>query len=225
MLIIRKQQISGLCYLHGSEVVEHYLVSIASECKINSSIDVGKCGYFLLRGDKLANFLVNDEGGSSEDTLLNICNMERFDTKYFCIPDIVELPDVYIGICNLVLNYVADQPALVSTFKVHEDFQFSNSVSFSGSPDSENEVMRNAMHSMVLIGARKSLRGKYYFLLQNWWDGKYFVEVSGEYIHNCGAMITFLTKPVTRRDDLTSIQCEALYAETCADACETIYER
>ena len=225
MLIIRKQQNSGPCYLHGPVVLEHYLVSIASGCKITSSIDVGKCNNFLLRGDKLANFLVNDEGGDSEDTLLNICNLSHCDKKNFSIPDVIDLPDVYIGICNRVLNYVADQPALVSQFKVHKDFQSSNLVSFTGSPDSGNEVIRHAMHCMVLVGARKSLKGEYFFLLQNWWDGKYFVEVTGEYMHNCGAMITFITEPVTRRDELMSIQCEALYAETCADARETIYER
>lgn len=224
MLVIRKQQNSGLCYLHGPVVLEHYLVSIASGCKINTSINVGKCGDFLLRGNKLEDFLFRDEGGSSEDTLSDICNVRSYDTDHIFIPDIVTFPDSYIEMCNAVLNYVADQPALVSKFNVHKDFQFSDLVSFSGSPDTKNEVIKNAMHSMVLIGARKSLKGEYFFLLQNWWDGKYFVEVTGEYMYRCRASITFVTKPLTRRPELMSIQCEALYAETSADACETIYE-
>ena len=80
------------------------------------------------------------------------------------------------------------------------------------------------MHSMVLIGARKTTSGDYFFLLQNWWEGRYFIEVSGEYLHHCQAEITFVKKAITRKRELATLLCDALYAETSADASETFYE-
>lgn len=77
---------------------------------------------------------------------------------------------------------------------------------------------------MVLIGARKS-NDNNFFLLQNWWDGRYFIEVSGEYMYHCHAKIIFVNKAITRKLDLTSFLCQALFAETDADASETSYER
>ena len=81
---------------------------------------------------------------------------------------------------------------------------------------------------MVLIGARKSSQGKYFFLLQNWWEGRYFIEVSGEYMHHCQAQITLVKKAITHNCNLTTLLSEAVYSETSADASErseTCYER
>ena len=78
---------------------------------------------------------------------------------------------------------------------------------------------------MMLIGARKSATGEYFFQLQNWWEGKYFIEFSGEYMSHCDAMITFVKKAITRKLELSTFICDALYAETSADAAETCYEK
>eukprot|EP01041_Mallomonas_annulata_P008127 gene8127-16682_t len=83
------------------------------------------------------------------------------------------------------------------------------------------------LHSMILIGARKTISGEYYFLLQNWWEVKYFIEVSSKYLFQCGATITFVNTPInsTRKVELEPLLCNASYAETGAAACEMIYER
>jgi hypothetical protein len=114
-------------------------------------------------------------------------------------------------------------PALISLFRVYPDFGETNAVSFSGLPARQKMVALSDIerHSMVLIGARKTSEGEYFFLLQNWWEGRYFIEVSGEYMHHCEAQITVVKKGIIRKKELTTFLSEALYAETSADASET----
>lgn len=45
---------------------------------------------------------------------------------------------------------------------------------------------------MVLIGFRKDA-DRNYFLLQNWWKNKQFIEVDSEYLHSCEAIVHFVT--------------------------------
>ena len=77
---------------------------------------------------------------------------------------------------------------------------------------------------MVLIGARRSVEG-HYFLLQNCWQDRHFIEVSAEYMHHCGATITFVNKAIiTRKDDLIHLSCRSPYGETNLDNDETSVE-
>lgn len=72
------------------------------------------------------------------------------------------------------------------------------------------------MHSMVLIGARKSSLGEYFFLLQNWWEGKYFIEVSGEYMHRCSAITTFAEEDIISSKKLrASKKCQIIFVMPC----------
>ncbi len=50
---------------------------------------------------------------------------------------------------------------------------------------------------MVLIGARKTADGKYYFLLQNSWPNRYFLEISAQYMSESGADIHFVNRVLT----------------------------
>ena len=45
---------------------------------------------------------------------------------------------------------------------------------------------------MVLIGARTDASGKRWFLLQNWWKEKQFVEVSEDYMGYCKPQTYFV---------------------------------
>lgn len=48
---------------------------------------------------------------------------------------------------------------------------------------------------MLLIGLRKdSNTGKYWFLLQNWWKGRFFIEVEGDYFADSYASIVFVSE-------------------------------
>ena len=226
IMVIRKQK-SGLCYLHAPVVLEHYLIAIATGGKNSSTYDIGKYEAYVLSGAPLLKFILEDVGGSSRDALNELCGLTKIgDVKCYTIPD-KEDKSLYSATCQLILEQVAQSPALISIFRVYLDFGQTNAVSFSGQPAQNNNVAQSDVerHSMVLIGARKTSKGEYYFLLQNWWEGRYFIEVSGEYMHHCQAQITFVKKPITRKCELTTLLTEALYSETSADASETCYER
>jgi hypothetical protein len=226
IMVIRKQK-SGLCYLHAPVVLEHYLIAIATGGKNSCTYDIGKYEAHVLSGEHLVNFILEDKGGSSRDTLNELCGLTKVDdVKCYTIPD-KEDGSLYSVTCQLILERVSLSPALISVFRVYPDFGQTSAVSFSGLPAQNDNVSLSDVerHSMVLIGARKTSEGEYYFLLQNWWQGRYFIEVSGEYMHHCQAQITFVKKAITRKCELTTFLSEALYAETSADASETCYER
>ena len=44
---------------------------------------------------------------------------------------------------------------------------------------------------MNLIGYRIE-NNKYYYLLQNWWKNKQFIEVDSDYMQSCNAIVTFV---------------------------------
>jgi hypothetical protein len=89
----------------------------------------------------------------------------------------------------------------VSLFVVHEDFTNIAQLSYDGKPQGE----KVGRHAMVLIGAREEVipsKGvKRWFLLQNWWSKKQFVEVSDEYLEACEATVYFVK---TRQTEIPS---------------------
>ena len=48
---------------------------------------------------------------------------------------------------------------------------------------------------MALIGVRQDETGKLWFLLQNWWEAKQFVEMDEEYLEASGAIVSFVKTP------------------------------
>ena len=48
---------------------------------------------------------------------------------------------------------------------------------------------------MTLIGFRNDEMGNIYFLFQNWWKNKQFIEVNVEYFKNCSAIAYFIETP------------------------------
>lgn len=80
---------------------------------------------------------------------------------------------------------------------------------------------------MVLIGMRKTKEGQYYFLLQNWWESKPFLEVSSEYIAYCGAHIHFVNPALVPLMQITQpreLLIMASAVETECDVAENISE-
>ena len=216
IMVVRKQH-SGLCYLHAPIVLEHYLIAIATSGLKTSMIDIGIYEANLLEGHKLEQFILTDDGGDSQEVLFNICDLKLDDVDRVSIPK--PSNPAFLSTCDYVLEKVSTMPALVSSFRVYADFTVAEVSSFDGIPVGELE----GRHSMVLIGARKTNDNKYFFLLQNWWSTKFFVEVSDSYMYYCGATITFVDKAVTRRPNIITLQ--ASYAETCIDNAESLPER
>jgi hypothetical protein len=47
------------------------------------------------------------------------------------------------------------------------------------------------IHAVVMIGFRRNYRGEVFFLLQNSWLHRFFVEVSENYLKECKPDVTF----------------------------------
>ena len=221
--VVRRQTF-GLCFLHAAVVLESYLIAVGTACEKPLTIDVGLYEAQVLLGNTLEEFLLNKEGGDSLYTLSQLCSLKQSDIITYTIPDPQEDHESYDRQCALIMNRVLDKPLLISSFRVHNCFHTSSEVSFSSIPETFEEG--NRRHSMLLIGARISAEGEYFFLLQNWWQDRYFIEVSGQYMHHCGATMTFIKKGITtRRPDLISIAYYSPYAETNVDNPEIFFER
>ena len=177
--------------------LEHYLIAISTHREVYSSIDIGLCESDLLSGESFVEFLVKNKGGNSQKTLKDIRKLQEHQIKRHAIPDKDELPAAYAQICEKVFMRVRNEPALVSVFTVFPDFEDAIKIGSVGLPNFGDS---DGKHSVVLIGAR-------FFLLQNWWETKYFVEMSGDCMYQCGALITFVNVPISRRADLDGFVC------------------
>jgi hypothetical protein len=216
MKVIRRQM-TGLCFMHAPVVLQYYMYCIYN--KENSHlkmIDVAKYIKTYWHGEKLCDYLERDSGGRSIDFLKEITKKECVIEDRFIIPN--KNNKFYKSKCENIMNTLKIKPALVSEFKVDKKFK-KEGVRFIGTVD-DNEIV--GLHAMVLIGARKH-NDEYYFLLQNWWHNRYFIEVSGEYMHSAECTIYFLENNISEIPSEFPV-VSSLYAETTMDACETVHE-
>ena len=122
------------------------------------------------------------------------------------------------------MDELRSHPALVSNFKVSPEFHAAG-VSFDGTHDLDTNC--KGMHSMLLVGARSvvDVTGdiKYFFLLQNWWAERFFIEVSAEYLYSSEAIISFVEEDV--KEIPNKFVCTYFpYAETIMDTSERMDE-
>jgi hypothetical protein len=106
-------------------------------------------------------------------------------------------------------------PALISRFHIYPHFKESSCTSFSMIP--EGEKVLETLHAMVLVGYRDDEKLKEtYFLVQNWWKDRYFIEVTASYLEAAQADVVFV------REKFTNIPIHlpvinATYTETSAE--------
>lgn len=111
-------------------------------------------------------------------------------------------------------------PGLVSNFAAEGSFVESMDVSFLGR-DCKPITKKLGEHSMVLVGSCKSNDGRYVFLLQNFWESRYFIEVSGEYLVKTNASIYFVSRETPIKEIPSQFTGDYIvYAETLLDAGE-----
>lgn len=79
----------------------------------------------------------------------------------------------------------------MSGFEVHEDFVNASIHHHYGKPLGKFI----GLHAMALVGHRMDQNGTEYYLLQNWWKEKQFVEIDAEYLMRSGASIYFIKTP------------------------------
>ena len=155
-VLVQRAQLSGLCYIHGPDLLQHYLVSMTSSVSVGM-IDMSKLIRDTFTAKQLEYHIFDNKGGSSFSMLKFILTK---GSNTFASENHTE-------------NLVRYGPGLVSYFEVYEDFRDNNKFSYSGIPTGDSV----GLHAMVLIGYRKDEHGKVFYLLQNWWKDKQFVEV------------------------------------------------
>jgi hypothetical protein len=216
LLVLRRQH-SGLCFMHAPVTLQHYLVCISQGRK--SDVGMTNIALYIKRywkGKRLADYLVRDSGSDSYSFFEEINhevpnlseNLER-----------VHLNQVSSSFWDRILSEVAVKPILVSNFRVNKTFHESGEVSFSVVDNSDFV----GLHAILLIGGRKDAAGDYFFLLQNWWLNRFFIEVSAKYLQKSGACLTIVLCDVDKIPKDYPILRDG-YAETSADCSEKLDE-
>ena len=82
-------------------------------------------------------------------------------------------------------------PGLVSHFSAHDDILVDGRFSFSGEPAGTDD----GKHAMVLVGVRVDTEGGRWFLIQNWWRKKQFLEIREDYMTWCEVVMVFVLTP------------------------------
>eukprot|EP01035_Chromulina_nebulosa_P036740 gene36740-49533_t len=142
---------------------------------------------------KLETYLLYDNGGNSIELLRTITLGLKTTLKVVKSPTEIR----YKEDCEELFEMIQSRPALVSSFRVDSDFYNSSKITFSGVVDEQSFI---GLHAMILIGMRR-VNGDYYFLLQNWWEGRYFIEVSAEYLSSSQAILVFINEDVVEIPD------------------------
>uniref|UniRef100_A0A0G4IC69 Glycosyl transferase CAP10 domain-containing protein n=1 Tax=Chromera velia CCMP2878 TaxID=1169474 RepID=A0A0G4IC69_9ALVE len=205
---VERVQKSGLCCMHGPVVVQHY--AVARQSPPGQRVPMLDMAKFLRRhrGAKvLQKHILFDEGGSSIDFLKEILmSKSKVDENVSW-----KVEPEYL--CESLQEH---GPALVSQFKVHEDFNNLSTARHLGTPAPERPD--DGLHAMAFVGYRweaEQLR----FLLQNWSPQKPFIEVDLEYLSSCSARLAFVRTPQTEipktfeTDDAAHVELEVDCAE------------
>jgi len=161
VLMQRVQKDRGFCFIHAPVMIQHYVVSMYTKTKA-PIIDISKM---------ISNF-------TKEQLENHFFKLEGSPSLYF-LEDILN-PSSSLSICfykDIEMNLKQYGPVLVSYFMVDEDFyndkHFHHYTRLPKSVD---------LHSMVLIGIRNDSNGNIFYLIQNWWGQKQFIEVDDNYL-------------------------------------------
>jgi hypothetical protein len=183
--LAQRFQRSGLCFMNGPVMVQYYreVLNYKLGKKEYPMLDLLKFLREKLEPDELSSYIFKIEGGDSHLFMKRIIG-----------PDSYILPS---GVHDIIENYKKYGPALVQKFEVREDFLNCNVHHHYGTSTS-NKVI--GYHSMALVGYRideSNNRNKRFYLLQNWWREKQFIEVDDEYLKKYVGAIYFIVTPQT----------------------------
>jgi hypothetical protein len=197
--VVKVQSIGdcGTCHAQAPVVMQHYVVTI---CKNVSDFNAGMHSIpSLMRqlindSDKLKLFLTDKyEGGVAVKNLMHICNLTQSDITCYTLDKVRDKEYT----CNWTMERLKTQPGLVANFSVSRDFLNSDKVSFG--TDEDIALLKSSTtqgHAMVLVGMRRDEDGQYWFLCQNWWPDRPFMEISYEYMVEAVAQVAFIDKPM-----------------------------
>jgi hypothetical protein len=182
-----KQSLANNCYIVAAATCHTYAVKRAT--KVWTKVDVSTYILHSFSHQKFFDRIMLNKGGQA---------FEVFE-------DLSEHDGVHINrkghSCSLTkencFTYLRNHgAALLSEFHVDEDFRLVNKFSFTGSVKVDLE--KTTWHAMVLVGVREDKSGQCWLLVQNWWEGKQFVEMTLEYLKSSNAVLHFSLKEHTK---------------------------
>jgi hypothetical protein len=204
--------------MHAPAVLQHYLVSIHSKGVHHEAIEIARFLRDHLPGEDVKHHILDDKGGNAVNFLHTITQNPELTLKPLAIPKAID-PDHH-QCCEAIAKYMSfvNQPALISQFKVESLFltpTVGSGIKFEGKPNDVGSLT----HAMLLVGYRTTKDGQYFFLLQNWWKDRYFIEVSSEYLAAATPQIHFVFDVLHKIPDFFK-PIVASYAETSLDSAE-----
>jgi hypothetical protein len=173
----RIQAHGGNCFLQAPLLLHWYLSLWFNKTKTGNDvfpIDLEKYIRKTMSGKDLYKYLFEGKGGDSIDVLEDITGLTYEDMTD-------QLPfSRYIDIKSHLEKY---GPALVIMNETHQDFHDYDKLRYEGMPEGDHE-----RHGMILVGIRKDTANQVFFLLQNFWQKKLFVEVKQQYFLDSGSI-------------------------------------
>jgi hypothetical protein len=197
-------------------VLQHYHVCVHTNSSDHLMVDVDAYVRRNLHKGAMRHHVL--QGGISQDRLLSFTQLSTKALIRVCVNGPVDgIEDS--SVCRVKHCLQQYGPALVSKFAVFPHFRNSTLTSFSEVKSGETLI---GYHAMVLVGYREDEELKEtYFLLQNWWKDRYFIEVSASYLEEVQADVVFVCAKLTRiPQDLPVINAE--YTETAVDCMEAL---
>ncbi|KAJ9436999.1 Synaptobrevin-like protein YKT6 [Diplonema papillatum] len=181
-LAISRVQHSGLCYMHAGAVMQHVVVALNSGGTHHEMLNVAKYIVQFYDNRAVRNHIVDNVGGNSIGFMRDIMGLEGKDVLTTGLGKDEEEVEFMSGKLRERLRKYGI--GLVSTFAVEPAFQQADGTSYDGALTEKSL----GQHAMAVVGHRKE-GNKHYFLLQNWWIEKQFVEVSQDYLASSGQKI------------------------------------
>jgi hypothetical protein len=202
------KQCSKNCYLVAATTCYAYAVRRATGRWMK--VDVATYIRYVFSPEKLYDRIVRNKGGRAIDVFEHLSEHNSTTLKKI-------RADEHNFIAKDFYKYLTQFGAgLVTKFHVDDNFRNSSNSSFSGTVAIDKT--KTTGHAMVLVGVRIEKSGQCWVLLQNWWEGKQFVEVTLEYLKSSNAFIYFTTDEHTKnRDLLTTSATDCLYTEADFD--------
>jgi len=236
-LVIRKQK-SGICVLHASVVLQHYVQSLRisnEEDHTHEMLDISKFIRDDFPKEKKTKYIKTGACGlGSEEFFLLITETKKLKKHHFTMKSFEEKIFHFEVEHFLEMYQYLKAPALVSCFRTEKAFH--SGTIFDGEVDESKFDKYAKSHgksegiyctqAMVMLGAHKDENtGKVWFLLQNFWENGYFRLVSAEYMASCNATVSFVLDEadVSLKKNFNIVDAE--YAETtvqweeCARCC------
>ena len=191
-----RRQLLGTCYMHGSNVVLHYVVCKHSGQTSHTMVDLVRYMQKYVAGEKLWEHISGNKGGNSVRFMGDLAKAPVISYSAAAL----ELPDAD----NIVVGLLEKHgPALIAGFKTyparngHPKFG-EEDVCIERVDDFDEDADKG--HAMAIVGWRKETVGdrvQYRYLVQNWWQTRQYFEVTLAYLSSRQAHLAWIAKNIS----------------------------